>query len=113
MLDGFLRVFEDFLFSNFSGLVSISSELGIPFKRVCSRDRRSHIILYLDVDEFERKICEIFLTQSRKTGLITIRDQPVELLYIVGFKLNNIQEIVSYYLWGLALSLVVECYFEI
>ena len=47
------------------------------------------------MDELERKVSEGCLTQSCETGLIITRDHPVDLIYVLYFKLKHRQEIVS------------------
>ena len=46
--------------------------------------------------KLERKVVESPLNWLSAMGLITTWDQAMGLLYLLGFKLNHIQEIVSY-----------------
>ena len=52
--------------------------------------------VYVDEYELERNIGEVHLTQSIRTGLIPIQDYLVNLLLLIGIKLNHRQEILSY-----------------
>ena len=52
-------------------------------------------MIIVDVDVYAYEIYrweyEGFLTQSSAMGIITTWDHPVELFYVVGFKLNHRQ----------------------
>ena len=69
------------------------SELGRPFEWGAHRNDIVvvYVYVYVYLDEIVSKAGDCRLERSKGMVIITARDQPMGLVYIVGFKINHRQ----------------------